>query len=116
MKRSVHATLGILILSLVVALPLLQAAAAGYNAPLGITGIMAAPGGQVYIKFAGVPNPGPCGGNNYGWVLIPSTANAAMKSLAESLYFNRKPVRVETLGCSSSGAGPYELVNALYAL
>ena len=112
MKRSFFSTLGILTLAVMVVLPTMLSAAI-YQAPLGITGIMASPGGDVYVRFTGLPNPSTtCGGNNWGWVVIPSTATASLKSLAEELYFNRRQVRVDTSGCS----GPYEKVIALYAL
>jgi hypothetical protein len=85
--------------------------AAVYTAP-AITNIAVATGGEVYIRFAGLPNnPSPCGGNNNGWVMIPSTASDVMKSLALSIYFSGKPVRIETSGCN----GAYELVTGLYS-
>ena len=110
MNRPFSITLGVATLSLVIALPTLLKAAAVYNAPNGITAVATMPGGEVYIRFAGLPNPGPCGINN-GWVVIPPAANPAVKSLAESLYFNRRAIRVDTAGC----LGTYERVIALYS-
>jgi hypothetical protein len=109
MKRPLYVTLGILVLSLMAALPSLLEAGA-YNAP-SITAIVATSAGDMYIRYAGLPNPGPCPGNNFQWAKIASTANPALKSLAESLYNNRRPIRVVTSGCS----GPYELVSMLYS-
>jgi hypothetical protein len=83
--------------------------AAKYNAS-SITAVAVGSGGEVYIRWVGLPNPGPCGNNN-GWVMIPSNAPEAMKSLAISLYFNAKPARVDTGGC----VGAYESVTALYS-
>jgi|SRR5215831_11316865 len=84
------------------------ASAASYQAP-AITAIAAGSTGEVYIRFANLPNPGPCGVNN-DWVVIPAS-NDAMKSLALSLYFNAKPVRIDTSSCT----GSYETVNVLYS-
>jgi hypothetical protein len=86
----------------------MMASAASYQAP-AITAIAGGASGEVYIRFDGLPNPGPCGPNN-GWVMVPSS-NDVMKSLALSLYFNPKPVRVDTSSCT----GAYETVNGLYS-
>jgi hypothetical protein len=101
--------MGVAALALVIGVPTLLKAAI-FHAATGITSIATMPGGETYIRFTGIPNPGPCGNNN-GWVVITPSSNAALKSLAESLYFNRKPVRVDTLGCF----GSYEKVVALYS-
>jgi hypothetical protein len=76
-----------------------------------ITSIAVGSAGEVYIRWAELPNPGPCPGNNNGWVVIPSTANEALKALALSLYFSGKPARIDTSGCS----GVYEIVVILYS-
>lgn len=107
-KMKKYITLAMLIVSLAVALPAVVKAST-YSAASGITAIAAGPGGELYIRFEGAPNPGPCG-QNFGWVVIPSTAEAT-KSLAQSLYFNRSAVRVVTSGCS----GAYESVAYLYS-
>ena len=83
--------------------------AAVYTAA-SITAIAAGSSGELYIRWAGLPNPGLCGSNN-GWVMIPPNAPQAMKSLAVSLYYNGKPVRIDTAGC----VGAYERVTALYS-
>jgi hypothetical protein len=68
--------------------------------------------GSVFIKWEGSPTPSPsCGGSNFGWVKIPSTANEAIKSLALSIYFSGKIARIDTSGCD----GPYEVVVTLYS-
>ena len=109
-KRFIQATLGIFILSLLVAFP--SPLDAGiYNASSGITAIMAAEGGEMYIRWTGLQNPGfQCLGNNNGWAVIPANASPELKALARSLYFDRRPVRVDTSGCF----GPYEQVVAIY--
>lgn len=66
--------------------------------------------GRVLIKWSGSPNPGPCGTNN-GWVTIRSTANEALKTLAYTIYFSGKPVRIDTSGCD----GGNEAVGSLYS-
>jgi hypothetical protein len=86
------------------------ASAAIYEVP-GITHIAVGSAGEVYIKWAESPRPGPCGGENYGWVVIPPTANEALKALALSIYFSGKPARIDTSGCS----GTYEIVVTLYS-
>jgi len=83
--------------------------AAVYDAP-GIIAIAVGSGGEVYIRWAGLPNPGPCGSDN-NWVVIPSTANETLKALALSLYFSGKRARVDTSGCS----GAYENVTIIYS-
>ena len=87
-----------------------MASAATYEAP-ALTHIHVDSGGVVHIKWAGSPRPGPCGGENFGWVVIPPTANEAMKALALSIYFGGKPARIDTSGCS----GTYEIVVSLYS-
>lgn len=82
--------------------------AATYGAP-AITSIAVGGSGEVYIRFTNLPNPGACGSNN-DWVTIPA-ANETMKALAMSLYFNARPIQVETAGCN----GPYETVTGLYS-
>ena len=111
MKNRFHITLGVIALSFVAALPKLLDAAT-YNAPAGITAIAAGSSGELYIRFANLPNPGLCGQNN-GWVVIPPTGSAYMKSLAETLYFSGRAVRVDTDngGCWNT----YERVVALYS-
>ena len=109
MKLRLNIALGVFALAITAALPKLLDAAI-VNAPLGITAISVGPSGETYIRFAGIQNPGVCGSNN-NWVAIPPTASASMKTLAETLYFNRRPVRVDTLGCF----GAYERVVALYS-
>ena len=109
MNRYFRATAGIYVLILIVLLPVpLQAAM--YNASSGVTAIAAGASGEVYIRWTGLPNPGPCGPNN-GWVMIPSNANEAIKSLAISLYFSGKPASIDTSGC----VGAYESVRTIYS-
>lgn len=110
MNRSFRIKVGLAALTLVSGVPTLLKAAAIYHASTGITHIATMPGGETYIRFTGIPNPGPCGTNN-GWVVITPPSSASLKSLAESLYFNRRPVRVDTSGCY----GSYEKVVALYS-
>jgi hypothetical protein len=83
--------------------------AAEYDAP-GIIAIAVGTGGEVYIRWVGLPNPGPCGNNN-GWVVIPGATNETLKALALSLYFSGKRARVDTSGCS----GAYENVTIIYS-
>ena len=78
-----------------------NACAAVYNAA-ALTSISVSAGGEVFIRFDGIPDPGPCGGENNHWVVIPSAANEALKALAISLYFSSRPVRVDTSGCTGS--------------
>ena len=90
--------------------------AAVYNPPR-IIAISVGAGGEVYMRFEGLPNnPSPCppphgGGNNNNWVMIPAAANETLKALALSLYFSGKPARTDTSGCS----GAYENVIAVYS-
>src|SRR6202035_4941597 len=69
-----------------------------------ITYIAAGSGGEMYIRWQGLPDPAPpesgCSGDNNHWVRISSDASDALKSLALSLYFSGKPFRIETTGCS----------------
>ena len=51
-----------------------------YNASK-ITAISVGSHGEVYIRWDGVPDPGPCSGENYHWVEIPATASDTVKSL-----------------------------------
>jgi hypothetical protein len=83
--------------------------AATYTVPR-ITHVYADSSGNVLIKWAGSPNPGPCGTNN-GWVTIQATANEALKTLAYTIYFSGKPARIDTSGCS----GTREAVHSLYS-
>ena len=83
--------------------------AATYDAP-AIISIAVGSGGEVYIRWEGLPNPGPCGIDN-GWVVIPSGANETLKALALSLYFSGKRARVDTSGCT----GTYESVVIIYS-
>jgi hypothetical protein len=109
MKRFSKTIMWILTLLFIVVLSSI-AQAAQYNAS-GITAIAAGSGGEVYIRWVGLPNPGPCSGNNNNWVVIPAAANETLKALALSLYFSSKPAMIETSGCS----GAYENVNTLYS-
>jgi hypothetical protein len=90
--------------------------AAVYNPPR-IIAISVGAGGEVYMRFEGLPNnPSPCppphgGGNNNNWVMIPAAANETLKALALSLYFSGKPARIDTSGCT----GAYENVIAVYS-
>jgi hypothetical protein len=109
MKKCSTPTLGMIILLCIVAFPSIVHAAT-YNAS-GIIAIAVGAGGEVYIRWTGLPNPGPCGGNNNYWVVIPAPANETLKALALSLYFSGKPARIDTSGCS----GAYENVVTLYS-
>jgi len=60
--------------------------AAQYHAS-SITGIAVGSGGEVYIRWVGLPKSGLRGDNN-SWVMVPAAAPEAMKSLAISLYFD----------------------------
>ena len=75
-----------------------------------VTAIGVGSRGEVYLRFDGLPNPGPCGNNN-DWVIIPTSASEAMKSLAISLYFTPRPISLTTNGC----VGAYESVTLLYS-
>jgi hypothetical protein len=66
-----------------------------YNAPK-ITAISVGSHGEVYIRWDGLPDPGPCGGENNHWVVIPAAASDTIKSLALSLYFSGKAARIDT--------------------
>jgi hypothetical protein len=83
-----------------------------YNAT-AITYIAVFSDGEMFIRWAGdaLPDPGPCGGENYHWAMIPATASDAMKSLALSIYFSGKPAQIRTSGCHGSD----ELVIQLYS-
>jgi hypothetical protein len=100
----------IVILTTLFGVALSSIALAGiYNAG-AITSIAVGSGGEVYIRWDGLPDPGPCGENNH-WVMIPSNAPDTMKSLALSLYFSGKSAQIRTDGCN----GAYELVTQLYS-
>jgi hypothetical protein len=80
--------------------------------------------GEVYIRWDPLPDPGPCGGENNHWVVIPSTASDTIKSLALSLYFSGKAARIDTAAVQGTppaaqpaGActGAYENVTFLYS-
>ena len=101
-------TAAIVVVTLAFIIPTVYAA--DYETPQ-ITHIAAGSGGEVYIKWAGSPRPGPCGGENFGWVVIPSSASEALKSLALSIYFSGKPARIHTSGCT----GTNENVVTLYS-
>jgi hypothetical protein len=66
-----------------------------------ISHIYVPPDGRVLIKWSGSPRPGPCGGENWGYVAISKAANEALKAFALSLYFSGKPARIDTEGCDS---------------
>jgi hypothetical protein len=108
MKRSSKTAIVILTTLFMVTLP--SIAHAGVYDAAAITSIAVGSGGEVYLRWAGLPDPGPCGENNH-WVMIPSNALDAMKSLAISLYFSGKSAQIRTSGCS----GTYELVTQLYS-
>src|SRR5712691_13421672 len=97
MKKCSTTVMVVLILSFIGALPSI-AHAATYNAS-GIIAIAVGSGGEVYIRWAGLPNPGPCGVNN-NWVMILPTGNETLKALVLSLYFSGKPALIATSGCS----------------
>ncbi len=84
--------------------------AAVYNVPR-ITHVFSNDSGTVLIKWAGSPRPGPCPGENHGWVEIQASANTSLKALAYSIYFSGKPARIDTAGCS----GTREIVKTLYS-
>jgi len=109
MKRYSKTVIMILAFLLMMAFPSITYAAQ-YMAS-AITYIAVGSAGEVYIRWAELPNPGPCPGNNYGWVMIPSTANETLKALALSLFFSGKQARIDTSGCS----GAYEVVVTLYS-
>jgi hypothetical protein len=62
--------------------------------------------GEVYIRWDGLPDPGPCGGENYHWVVIPGTASDTIKSLALSLYFSGKATRIDTAAVQGTPPPP----------
>jgi hypothetical protein len=111
MKRFSKAVPAIVILLLGLVSP--PIAHAGTYKATAITNIAVYSGGELYIRWAGdtLPDPGPCGGENYHWVVIPATASDTLKSFALSIYFSGKPAQIQTAGCS----GPYELVIQLYS-
>lgn len=105
-----HCKMGMMVWSVFLTLASLSVAYAGnYTAPK-ITHIAVGHSGEVYLRFVGIPRPGPCGGENNNWVMVPS-ANEQMRGFAFSLFHNGKPIRVDTVGCS----GPYETVSVLYS-
>jgi hypothetical protein len=108
MKKLSQARIGVL--PLVFLVPLSSIAYATTYQASNITGISAYSDGTIYIRWPGLPNPGSCGANN-NWVMIPASANDTLKSLARSLYFSGKPVRIDTSGCN----GNYEVVTGLYS-
>jgi hypothetical protein len=114
MKRSSKLAIVVLALLCMVALPLIDHAYADaiYNIP-AIKAISTYAEGEVYIRWEGLPNPGPCGNNN-NWVVIPSTANEALKALALSVYFSGRPAQIHTAGCSGFD-NRYESVKAIYS-
>ena len=59
-------------------------------------------GNWMLISWEGAPRPGPCGGENYGWVLIQPRNNETLKALALSMYFSGKPAHITTSGCRGS--------------
>ncbi len=75
-----------------------------------LTAIAVGPGADIYIRFDGLLDPGPCGENNH-WVMIPSTASDVMRSLVLSLYFSGKSTQIRTSGCN----GSYEVVYQIYS-
>lgn len=101
---------GVLILTTAFVVALSSIAHAGVYDAGAITSIAVGSGGEMYIRWDGLPNPGLCGDNN-NWVMIPSSAPDTMKSLALSLYFSGKSAQIRTEGCS----GAYELVVQLYS-
>jgi len=101
----------------------LPAQAVIYNAPK-ITAIAAGAHGEVYIRWDQIPDPGPCGGENNHWVIIPAAATDTIKSLALSLYFSGKSARIDTAAIQGTApkkqpagacTGPYENVTFLYS-
>jgi hypothetical protein len=113
MKRFSKTAIVILTTLFVIALSSI-AHAGVYNAA-AITSIGVGSSGEVYIRWEGLPDPAPpesgCSGENNHWVVIPSDASDALKSLALSLYFSGKPARIDTSGCR----GAYETVITLYS-
>jgi hypothetical protein len=76
-----------------------------------ITHVYSTGSGDLGLKWVGSPRPGPCGGENYGWVKIPSTSSEAIKAMALSLYISGKPARIDTSGCN----GAVEIVRTVYS-
>lgn len=101
----------LVILTALLVVILSSIAHAGIYDATAITSIAVGSGGELYIRWTGLPDPGPCGGENYHWVMIPSNAPDVMKSLALSLYFSGKSAQIRTAGCN----GAYELVTQLYS-
>jgi hypothetical protein len=108
---------------LLTAVPIDLSYAVIYNASK-IIAISIGSHGEVYIRWDGLPDPGPCGGENYHWVEIPATASDTLKSLALSLYFSGKSARIDTAAIQGTppasqpaGActGAYENVTFLYS-
>lgn len=98
----------ILILLLLTSISVVQAESYAISE---ITHIYSNDDGSMGIKWAGSPRPSlTCGGENYGWAYIPSTAPNSMKSLAISIHIANKPATVVTSGCN----GAYEIVKTLY--
>ena len=110
MQRFSKTTIVILTTLFVFALSLNALAGNTYEAA-AITSISIGSAGEMYIRWEGLPDPGPCGGENYHWVMIPANATDVMKSLALSLYFSGKSAEIRTSGCN----GVYELVTQLYS-
>jgi hypothetical protein len=61
-----------------------------------ITHVYSAEFGGLGLKWIGSPRPGPCGGENYGWVVIPPTSSETVKAMALNLYISGKVARIDT--------------------
>ncbi len=108
---------------LLVAVQAELAHAVTYNASK-IIAIAVGSHGEVYIRWDGLPDPGPCGGENNHWVVIPATASDTLKSLALSVYFSGKAARIDTAAIQGTAppqqppgacTGAYENVTVLYS-
>lgn len=106
MNRFIESCLGILVLISSVS----NVFAESYQVPK-ITNVYANATGSLGLKWSGSPRPGPCGGENYGWVVIPATSAETVKAMALSIYISGKPARIDTSGCS----GAVEIVQVVYS-
>jgi hypothetical protein len=113
----------VLLALLLVAVQAEFAEASIYNVPK-IIAVAVGSHGEVYIRWEGLPDPGPCGGENNHWVVIPAAASDTMKSLALSLYFSGKAARIDTTAIQGTPprqqppdacTGAYENVTLLYS-
>jgi hypothetical protein len=111
-----------IIVIVVVILPFIVALSSPAHAAIyyasAITAINVNSDGWMSLRWEGLPNPGPCGGNNNNWVMIRPTASETLKALVLSLYFSGKPARIDTYDTTSdktSCNGPYETVYVIYS-